>query len=483
MSEEVHSPYSELRVRAFHSAILREGISETPPERLLQAAWAHQRIRKDALSTTDGRALEILHPGFWNREAGPDFRDALIRLQGEAVMAGDIEIDLQSHGWRSHKHRDNPRYSRVILHVVWTPEPSPELPTFVIRDQLDSSLEDLQRWYGSPGWNVWSPQTSGQCRMPLHSLSDLAQASLIHDAAGVRLEARGQRLLQAARWQGWMGALWAFVFRALGYKQNAWPMQWIGERVTSLKKGVGSVEQMQARLLGVAGLLPDPLAGGSQVGVELWKRYFAIWKEDAAALGVTSLPRSAWQMHHMRPANHPQRRLALVAHWLMDERFVEELDGWSREPYSTRREWMGWLRERLCGQRDNFWSRHWTLRSSTAELDRALLGRARFTDVVMNAILPWLWMRASEGGDRGAARQTEERYFDWPAAQDNAVLRLARHRLLQGEASRRLLRTAAAQQGLLQIVNDFCEHSDSLCSDCPFPEHIRQLRTDAQSPT
>ena len=185
----------------------------------------------------------------------------------------------------------------------------------------------------------------------------------------------------------------------------------------------------------------------------------------------------------MRPANHPQRRLALVAHWLMDERFVEELDGWSREPYSTRREWMGWLRERLCGQRDNFWSRHWTLRSSTAELDRALLGRARFTDVVMNAILPWLWMRASEGGDRGAARQTEERYFDWPAAQDNAVLRLARHRLLQGEASRRLLRTAAAQQGLLQIVNDFCEHSDSLCSDCPFPEHIRQLRTDAQSPT
>jgi hypothetical protein len=33
---------------------------------------------------------------------------------------------------------------------------------------------------------------------------------------------------------------------------------------------------------------------------------------------------------------------------------------------------------------------------------------------------------------------------------------------------------AAAQQGLLQIVKDFCENSNSLCAECRFPELVRQ---------
>jgi hypothetical protein len=66
----------------------------------------------------------------------------------------------------------------------------------------------------------------------------------------------------------------------------------------------------------------------------------------------------------------------------------------------------------------------------------------------------------------------ERRYFAWPASGDNAVLRLARARLLGGEGPK-VLSNAAAQQGLLQIVRDFCEQSNSLCVDCPFPELVR----------
>lgn len=311
--------------------------------------------------------------------------------------------------------------------------------------------------------------------MPLQSLPDAAQAALIRDAARVRLEARGQRLLRAARWQGWIGALWAFAFRALGYKQNAWPMQWIGEQAAHLGKGLDSVERTQARLLGMANLLPEHPPRGGEAALDLWERYSTWWRRDSTFARAQPLPRSAWQLHHIRPANHPQRRLALAAHWLMNPRWAEGLEQWSRESHPGRREWIASLRERLCDHADPFWRRHWTLRSSPAEEDRALLGRARLTDVAMNAILPWLWMRAIEGGDRAVADTVESRYFEWPAAQDNAVLRLARHRLLQGEASRSLLKTAAAQQGLLQIVSDFCEHSDALCNDCPFPEHVRQL--------
>jgi hypothetical protein len=68
----------------------------------------------------------------------------------------------------------------------------------------------------------------------------------------------------------------------------------------------------------------------------------------------------------------------------------------------------------------------------------------------------------------------EQRYFCWPPAEDNSVLRLARQRLLGG-ASRRSLAGAAAQQGLIQIVRDFCDHSNAICENCSFPELVREF--------
>ena len=72
-------------------------------------------------------------------------------------------------------------------------------------------------------------------------------------------------------------------------------------------------------------------------------------------------------------------------------------------------------------------------------------------------------------------RALEHRYFAWPPAEDNAVLRLARQRLLGG-ASARALPTAAAQQGLIQMVRDFCDQSDATCNDCRLPALVRDWR-------
>ena len=92
----------------------------------------------------------------------------------------------------------------------------------------------------------------------------------------------------------------------------------------------------------------------------------------------------------------------------------------------------------------------------------------------MNVILPWLWARAAEGKSATLQREIERRYFGWPAGEDNAVLKLARQRLL-GTASRRALRSAAAQQGLMQIVRDFCAHSNAICDHCRLPECVAGL--------
>ena len=103
-----------------------------------------------------------------------------------------------------------------------------------------------------------------------------------------------------------------------------------------------------------------------------------------------------------------------------------------------------------------------------------LLGEKRVTDLAVNVILPWLWVRAVEGDNAKLKLEMERRYNEWPAAEDNSVLRLARQRLLGRAATGRSgLNTAAAQQGLLQIVRDFCDHSNATCDGCSFPELVK----------
>ena len=81
-------------------------------------------------------------------------------------------------------------------------------------------------------------------------------------------------------------------------------------------------------------------------------------------------------------------------------------------------------------ERDEFWSWHWTFKSARLKKPQPLLGDARVTDLAVNVILPWLWIRAVEGNNEKFRREIERRFFAWPAAEDNSVLKLARQRLL-----------------------------------------------------
>jgi hypothetical protein len=103
-----------------------------------------------------------------------------------------------------------------------------------------------------------------------------------------------------------------------------------------------------------------------------------------------------------------------------------------------------------------------------------LIGTTRVTDLAINVVLPWLWTRAVEGKNENLREEIERRYFVWPAAEDNSVLRLARQRLLS-RSSPKLFRHAAQQQGLMQIVRDFCDHSNAICDQCSFPELVREF--------
>ena len=472
--------YAEWRVHAPPASVLLEADEPVPSERMLQQIWLHQRLQRHRLKTLDGRALRVLHPGFWNREAGPDFRRAIVQFGRGSTRIGDVEIDLHPAGWRGHGHDRNPAYRNVILHVVWDAESNVEcpVPTLALKSRLDAPLSELRLWLGQ---DVGAPGLlAGQCSAPLRGLPDNTLRELLEQAALARLQRKGREFGARARQVGWEQSLWEGLFAALGYKQNLWAMRRLAELLPRLleheSKKSPAAFVLQARLLGVSGLLPVDLTHARSSTDKYLRRVWDQWWREREEFAEFILPRGIWRFHGIRPANHPQRRLALAAHWLAAGDLPDKLECWFTAAIPDNRLESSLL-EILMVARDEFWSRHWTFRSTRMAKPQPLLGARRVTDLAVNVILPGFWMRAVAGGSAAPRQIAEHRYFAWPRAEDNAVLRLARQRLLGG-ATARSLRTAAMQQGLLQIVRDFCEHSNALCENCRFPELVRSLRAE-----
>jgi hypothetical protein len=184
------------------------------------------------------------------------------------------------------------------------------------------------------------------------------------------------------------------------------------------------------------------------------------------------VPTKTWRLTGVRPANHPQRRLALAAHWLSDVDFFTKLETWFADLPENETgnaiDASDGLFKILNPTKDAFWQNHWTLRSDPMARPQPLLGATRISDLVMNIILPSFFTRAATGRNQAWKEKAERIWIAWPKAEDNALLRQARARLL-GNAGPRVLKTAAHQQGLLQIVRDYCDHSNAICEQCPFP--------------
>ncbi|HEY1788606.1 MAG TPA: DUF2851 family protein [Verrucomicrobiae bacterium] len=473
--------YAQWRARICAKDCLRD--ERFPPERLVQAIWQHQRLRRAELKTIAGESVRVFHPGFASVEGGPDFRGAVLQFGADAPCSGDVEVDLRTGGWRAHGHDRNPNFQKVLLHVVWEDgidaarpangrkmEPHPAILS--LKNVIDAPLAELSLSLENESLRSLPESLRGKCCAPLRGLGEPETIRLLEQAARVRLENKAAQFRARARSAGWEQALWEKLFWALGYKHNIWPMYHLAEQLPRLRSATNSAAEsllaLQARLLGMSGLLPDELTRAQKSTDNYVRQVWDIWWRERDAFSDFILPRAAWRFHGLRPANHPSRRLALASHWLADKDFIPKMEKWVSGDSTG-------LMKILQVERDEFWSWHWTFKSARLKKPQPLLGAGRVTDLAVNVILPWLWMRADEGGSEKIRTEIERRFFAWPPAKDNSILKLARQRLL-GTSNAKILKTAAAQQGLIQIVRDFCDRTNATCDDCKFPEMVQQLR-------
>ncbi|MCX7872734.1 MAG: DUF2851 family protein [Verrucomicrobiae bacterium] len=473
--------YTSIIERVFPELFCRDA-PQKPSEKLLQAIWYHQRIKRATLRTATGEKLRVLHPGFWNCESGPDFKNAVIQFGGEKPVQGDIEIDTRPSDWRSHSHESNPEYKNVILHIVWEPPDLTDkslhnIPTLYLQEHLESPLAILEDNVGvEPGVDI-PVSIEGICARIFKKWNSEQIKTFLEHAALFRLEQKSVQITARAHDTGWEQALLELLFRSLGYKNNIWPFQCIGETcpyILEVKNGFQDVSSAEALLLGVSGLLPDELPRVDKENDNYIRALWDFWWRGRGALSDYILPSSVWKFSGIRPANHPQRRLALAARWLSDKQFFNKLRRWFD---NNNKDYESLFLKLLMTTEDNYWNWHYTIKSKKLSSPKPLIGGERATDIAMNVVLPWFLAIARFGRDSDAEKRTINYYLNWSPGQDNSLLKLARKRFF-GANDAVHISTAALQQGLIQIAKNFCENSDSLCSTCMLPYEISRTEFD-----
>src|SRR5438105_5575880 len=183
--------YSELRDSArVHERALFPAL-RTPSELELQARWFAGDFGCQFRSVT-GDEIEIVQFGTWNREAGPDFSDAVIRINGSEPIRGAIEFDLADRSWETHGHSTNPAFDDAVLHVFVQQSDR----VFFTRTKSNRNVPqvrvDLATLPDKFSANVPLARP-GRCQAPLKDLPEERLASILAAASPLRLPPNAPR--------------------------------------------------------------------------------------------------------------------------------------------------------------------------------------------------------------------------------------------------------------------------------------------------
>ena len=277
-------------------------------EDFLYHIWKFRKFNSEALKTSEGELINIIHPGTQNDLSGPDFFNAKIQI-GEQLWAGNVEMHLKSSDWYFHHHETDPAYDNVILHVVWMHDTeiyridNSAIPTLELHDKVG---EDILASYHSL---LEKDHLMINCENDFRDFSDFQLGHWLERLYFERLETRSQLINQLLSSTGgnWEWVLFITLYKSFGLNVNAQVFANIAENLDFriVQKLYAKQTSMEALFLGQANLIEE----NDKYGAELTKEYDFLKAKFSLTTNESWKP----QFFRLRPDNFPTIRLAQLA--------------------------------------------------------------------------------------------------------------------------------------------------------------------------
>ena len=366
-------------------------------EDFLHFIWKHRLFKQDNLLTTAGERLEIIQLGQHNSDAGPDFLNAHINIDG-ILWVGNVEIHLRASDWARHIHHDDKAYDNVILHIVLMDDVPVRrtnkqlIPALIL--QYDKALE--QGYAHLLSSTDWVP-----CCRSIHKVDEFRVQHFLERMAVERLESKTGHVDDVLRYTGgnWHEAFRQLLFRAFGFGINALPFELLAKSIPfqAIEKQKYALPQLEALLFGQAGLLSKE---NDDEYIRLLQNEYRFLQQKFSLQPIDS---HLWKFLRLRPHNFPTIRIAQLAQLLYTSgNITDEL---------LSEEKIEHIKTKFDVQASNYWNTHFTFGKTSPESVKKL-GKDAIQTILINMAAPFLFAYGkcfnNETADEKALRWLEE---------------------------------------------------------------------------
>lgn len=353
-------------------------------EEFLQYIWKYCLYSNEKMVTLEGEPIEVINPGEWNKDSGPDFFNATIKI-GDTLWAGNVEVHLKSSDWYIHGHHKDKAYDNVILHVVLDndadikQEKGEIIPVFIphVREETIDKYNNL---INKKEWPSCSENTKQINRIFLISeLDALAVERIIYKTEQIN------KLLEETN-NNWEEAFYRHLARSFGFQANSLPFEMTTRSLpfNIVAKHRNNLFQLEALFFGQSGLLNEQLLGDD---------YFLNLREEYSFLRskyrLNGIEGHIWKFMRMRPVNFPTIRLAQFA----------KLMGKSESLLSDilRTKELSDIIQLFDVKASDYWDTHYHFNNTSGKSVKHL-GESAIHILLINTVVPYIFIYGEKNG-------------------------------------------------------------------------------------
>ncbi len=402
------------------------------PELLLHYIWQQKAFLAFPQTTTDGTQVEVIDVGQHNLDAGPDFFNAKVRMDG-ILWSGNIEIHVLSSDWYRHNHHTDSAYDSIILHVVR----KADRVVYNSKGELIPQCE-LKYPHNERILEQLLIDRLALCNEKIALNPSLVTPYWKEYLLRERLHKKEQAIQQllSLSHNNWDEAFYITLAHNFGFHTNGLPFELLAKQtpLSCLLKHRDNLFQLEAILFGQSGLLNEQTAQ-DDYSLHLWQEYCFLQKK----FSLQHLEPSLWKMLRMRPQNFPHVRIAQFAAIIHQS---EHLFSHIINEEDTEA-----IRRLFQITASDYWTSHYSFAAPCPPAEKAL-GKSAIDILLINTVVPYKYAFAHSQDDSFTVDTPIQLLAKIPAENNYIV---AQWKLLGMK-----VRNAADSQAFLHLYQNYC---------------------------
>ena len=418
-------------------------------EKLMQYVWKHRLWRSEDMVTNTGKKVRVVDPGLLNTDAGPDFFNAKIEIDGH-MWVGNVEMHYRATDWKRHHHDSDKAYDSVILHVV----AKDDAPVRRTNGELIPQLVlEVSPQFNADYASLVGATIEVPCATKIKQVPHLTIVEWVEGLAFERLHGKVERIHQLLdSFNGsWEDVCYVTLARNFGFGINNDAFERLARRtpLRLLGKHSDSVLQIEALLLGQAGMLDAQKPGMDSYYNQLCTEYAFLSNK----FQLTPMEKESWKLFRIRPQNFPYRRIAMLAQFIeggfrMMNRILEA---------EGEKEMRALFEMELSG----YWTKHYTF-GKPNERATATLSRSSTDIILINTVAPLLYAYGELTGNYEMTDKAIKLLEDLRAESNSIVSHFVAYGIDCPDA--------LTSQALVQLKREYCDARK--CIYCKIGHHL-----------